>query len=140
MTFSFITRTKKSTFNTFAKYYKDWETTDIHRDVNKCEVHSTEIKFLDLIVERDEVRINLEKVKAIVNWKVSTKLKNVQTFLDFVNFYRRFVKDFFKIIKSLIQLTKKNRLFIWSSSCEKTFQNLKKKIIEISIYHISRRN
>ncbi len=39
---------------------------NIQTDVNKCEFHKTEIKFLRMIVERNEVRMNSEKVKAIV--------------------------------------------------------------------------
>jgi hypothetical protein len=39
---------------------------NIQADVNKCEFHTTETKFLDMIVERDDIKMNFEKVKAIV--------------------------------------------------------------------------
>jgi len=35
-----------------------------------------------------------EKVKAIKEWKTPTKVKDVESFLDFANFYRQFIKDF----------------------------------------------
>jgi hypothetical protein len=55
-------------------------------------------------------------------------LKEVQIFLNFINFYRRFIKEFFKLIKSLVNLTRKKQIFDWSSDCETAFQNLKKKM------------
>ncbi len=39
---------------------------EIQADVDKCEFHITETKFLEMIVERDEIKINSEKIKAIV--------------------------------------------------------------------------
>jgi hypothetical protein len=40
--------------------------TNIQTDVDKCEFHITETKFLDMIVERDDIKMNSEKIKAIV--------------------------------------------------------------------------
>ncbi len=106
---------------------------DIQIDVDKCEFHAMKIKFLRMIVERDEVRMNLEKIKIIVEWSFLTKLKKVQTFLEFVNFYKRFIKDFFKIAKSLIQLIKKDHLFNWFEKCDTAFNELKKRVIEVLV-------
>jgi nicotinic acid phosphoribosyltransferase len=39
---------------------------EIQIDVDKCEFHITETKFLEMIVERDEIKMNLEKIRAIV--------------------------------------------------------------------------
>jgi hypothetical protein len=83
-----------------------------------------------MIVDRDEIKMNFEKVKAIVKWETSNHLKNVQAFLEFVNFYKRFIKNFFKIVKSLIKLTKKNHLFYWFENCQIAFEQLKKRVIE----------
>jgi hypothetical protein len=81
---------------------------NIQVDVNKCEFHIIETKFLEMIIDRDDIKMNFEKIKTIVEWDTSNHLKNVQTFLKFVNFYRRFIKNFFKIVKSLIKMTRKD--------------------------------
>jgi esterase/lipase superfamily enzyme len=39
---------------------------NIQVDVNKCEFHITETKFLEMIVDRDDIKMNLEKIRAIV--------------------------------------------------------------------------
>jgi hypothetical protein len=106
---------------------------NIQVDVDKCEFHITETKFIDMIVDRDDIKMNLDKIKTIVEWKTSNHLKKIQAFLEFVNFYRRFIKDFSKIVKSLIRLTKKNQSFYWSEDCQIAFEQLKKRIIEASV-------
>jgi hypothetical protein len=52
-----------------------------------------------MIIERDEIKMNLKKIKAIVKWDTSIHIKKMQAFLKFVNFYRRFVKNFSKVTK-----------------------------------------
>jgi hypothetical protein len=86
-----------------------------------------------MIMRRDDIKINSEKVKAIVEWKKFTHLKKIQAFFDFVNFYRRFIKDFFKVTKSLIKLIRKDHLFSWFKDCQTTFNELKKRVTEASI-------
>jgi hypothetical protein len=84
---------------------------DLQANIDKCEFHIFETKFLDLIIKRDEVRINSVKIQAIIEWVTSKHLKEIQIFLNFINFYRRFIKEFFKLIKSLINLIKKKQIF-----------------------------
>jgi hypothetical protein len=103
---------------------------NIQADVDKCEFHTTETKFLRMIVDRDDIKMNLEKMKAIVEWEKSTHLKEIQAFLRFVNFYKRFIKDFFKVVKLLVKLIKKDHLFTWSKECQTAFDELKKRMIE----------
>jgi hypothetical protein len=83
-----------------------------------------------MIIERDEIKMNFEKIKAIVEWDTSNHVKEIQTFLKFVNFYRRFIKNFFKIAKSLIRLIRKNQSFYWSENCQTAFELLKRRVIE----------
>jgi hypothetical protein len=85
---------------------------NLQADIDKCEFFVHEIKYLNLIVKRDEIRMNSEKIETILQWATSQNLKQMQEFLDFCNFYRRFIRNFAKIVKSLIKLTRKDVLFI----------------------------
>jgi hypothetical protein len=40
---------------------------NIQADVDKCEFHITETKFLEMIVDRDDIKMNFEKIKTIVD-------------------------------------------------------------------------
>jgi predicted methyltransferase len=68
---------------------------NIQVDLNKCEFHTTETKFQKMIIDRDDIKMNLEEIREIVKWDTLNHIKNVQVFLRFVNFYKRFVKKFF---------------------------------------------
>ncbi len=77
--------------------------------------------------------MNLRKVQAVVEWPTSTNLTQMQFFVDFCNFYRRFIKNFSKIVHSLIQLTQKEVIFEWDQACQTIFDYMKKRMTEVSI-------
>ena len=48
-------------------------------------------------------------MKAVLDWLVPKLVKKVQKFLELANYYRRFIKDFVKIVRLLHKLTKKKQ-------------------------------
>ena len=69
------------------------------------------------------------KINIVVNWFNFVNFKNVQSFLKFVNFYRKFIYDYNKFVVSLIQFIKKNVAFQWFFKCQIVFDVLKKTFI-----------
>ena len=65
------------------------------------------------------------KVESVWNWPVPRNVKDIQAFLGFANFYRRFIEGFSKLCKPLTDLTQKDKMFEWTSQYEDTFQCLK---------------
>ena len=57
--------------------------------------------------------MNLKKVKIIVNWQSSINFKEIQKFISFCNFYRRFIKKFSKIVQFILKFIQKNTMFQW---------------------------
>jgi hypothetical protein len=51
------------------------------------------------------------KVTGVLEWPVPTTKKKVQSFLGFVNFYRRFIEGFSHLARPLFNLTKNNFIF-----------------------------
>jgi len=76
--------------------------------IQKCEFFQEETTFLGLIVGRNGLRMDPEKIKTVVNWPRPTCLKDVQAFIGFGNFYRRFIREFSKIISPMVRLTMKD--------------------------------
>jgi len=80
-------------------------------DIEKCEFSVTEIKYLGLIITIHGIKMDSEKVNAVMDWAAPRDVKDVQSFLSFVNFYRRFIKKFSKLAGSLTALTRKDQPF-----------------------------
>ena len=55
----------------------------IQTDMDKCEFHVTETKYLGLIISTDGIKMDPAKVKAIWNWSTPTCVRDVQGFIGF---------------------------------------------------------
>ena len=72
------------------------------------------------------MQIDEEKLLGVLKWPVPTKVKQVQAFLGFVNFYQRFIENFAKMSKLLSDLTKKDSIWNWGIEQQNAFEMLKK--------------
>jgi hypothetical protein len=57
-----------------------------------------------------------------------TSVLEIQSFLGLAGYYRRFIKDFSKIAKSMTRLLEKNKDFNWTPECHASFEELKKRL------------
>ncbi len=73
---------------------------ELQINIWKCKFNVEETVFLKVIVSELDLHINLSKMTIIVSWITSINLKEIQNFVRFVNFYRRFIKNFLKLVKS----------------------------------------
>ena len=97
----------------------------LHLKPEKCEFHRSEVHYLGLIVSREGVKMDPTKVKAVLEWEPPANLTDVRAFIGFANFYRRFIKDFSKIIAPMVRLTRKDTPFVWDDKCQEAFRFLK---------------
>jgi len=75
---------------------------ELQINIQKCKFNVKEIVFLKIIVSKLNFRMNLSKVTIIVSWITSINLKEIQSFVRFINFYHHFIKNFLKLVKSFI--------------------------------------
>ena len=68
------------------------------------------------------------KVKAIMEWKAPSTVKQLQSFLGFANFYRCFIQDFSSLAKPLTELTRKEATWKWGKAEEEAFKSIKREI------------
>ena len=66
-----------------------------------------------------------DKIKMILDWPELRKVKDIQLFLGFVNFYRRFILHYSDIVIPLTRLTRKNTPWVFDDSCCALFTALK---------------
>jgi hypothetical protein len=62
----------------------------------------------------------------VLDWKPSTYVTQVRSFLGLTNYYRHFILNFFKIVKPITELLKKGTKYVWGEDCDDTFQIFKK--------------
>ena len=104
---------------------KQLEENNLFLKPQKCSFEKSEIKFLGLIISAEGIRTDPKKIEGVLKWPTPKKLKEVQSFLGFTNFYRRFVKDFVKIASPLHALAKKDAPWSWTNVHQKAFTDLK---------------
>jgi len=94
--------------------------------LKKSVFHVPSVEFLGYIVAVDGVTISERKVESIKKWRSPRSVKEVQIFIGFANFYRRFIKDFSKICKPITETLEGNpRYFSWGKEQAEAFEELK---------------
>lgn len=98
-----------------------------------CEFELQCIQFLGLIISVEGIKMDPQKVTAILDWPAPVDKKGVQCFIGFVNFYRKFIRGFSAIIAPITELTKQGTRFLWSPKAQSAFEALKKLFTSASI-------
>ena len=73
------------------------------------------------------------KVKTIQEWLEPKKIKDIQSFLGFANFYKHFIFNYLDIVIPLTHLTRKNTLWNFDNKCKVTFNILKQAFTSASV-------
>ena len=92
----------------------------------KCAFHTTSVEYLGYVLTPTGLHMSKDKVKAIQDWPEPRKIKDIQSFLGFANFYRRFISDYSAIAIPLTRLTRKSTPWNFSDDCRSAFNTLKK--------------
>ncbi|GJU38254.1 hypothetical protein Tco_1191211 [Tanacetum coccineum] len=90
------------------------------------------VQFLGHVIDSQGIHVDPAKIEAVKNWAYPTTPIEIRQFLGLADYYRRFIKDFSKIAKSLTKLTQKNKKYIWGENQESSFQLLKQRNFVIS--------
>jgi len=97
---------------------------DLYLWPTKCSFNQTSVEYLGLIILEGELHMDPVKLKAISNWPMPTKVKNIQEFLGFCNFYCQFIKNYSALAHPLFDLTKKDTPFLWGTAQAEAFTAL----------------
>ena len=84
----------------------------LYAKLEKCEFWLDSMSFLGHVIFGEGVAVDLEKVKAVVDWTRPTSVFEIRSFLGLAGYYQRFIKGFSKLSGPLTTLTQKNAHFI----------------------------
>ena len=104
---------------------------DLYLKISKCLFNATEVNFLEFKINTEDIYMNSERIWAVKEWLPSENVHELQIFLNFINFFWRFIKNYSQIAASLLNLLKMRR------NKKKTEITLSFK--QTSLYHRKRR-
>ena len=98
----------------------------------KCLFGQLEIEYLGHVISQQGVSADKKKVQAMLDWPTPTNVKELRGFLGLTGYYWRFVKDYGKLARPLIEKLKKNN-FSWDVAAGEAFQSLKTKMVTLPV-------
>ncbi|KAK3545982.1 hypothetical protein QTP70_018649 [Hemibagrus guttatus] len=94
--------------------------------LEKCEFHRTTVTFLGYVISPRGVEMDTNKVRAVSEWPAPATIKELQRFLGFANFYRRFIRSYSLVAAPLTSLLRgKPKKLNWTDQARAAFQRLK---------------
>ncbi|XP_028125837.1 uncharacterized protein LOC114322675 [Camellia sinensis] len=105
----------------------------------KCKVWLMEVKFMGHVVSREGVTVDSFRIDAVQDWEWLKNAFEIRNFLGLIVNYRHFVRDFPRLAALLTMLTRKRVKYMWNETCEKSFQELKGRLITALVLIIRER-
>jgi hypothetical protein len=106
---------------------------DLMINWEKCHFMVKQGIVLGHVISERGIEVDKAKVEAVEELSPPTDIKYLRSFLGHVRFYRRFIKDFSKITKSLTNLLQKDVPFDFNEKCLAAFRTLKRALITAPI-------
>ncbi|XP_073268753.1 uncharacterized protein [Populus alba] len=100
---------------------------------SKSEFWLESVGFLGHVVSKNGIEVDPQKVVAVKQWPRPVTVSEIRSFLGLAGYYKRFVENFSRIAAPLTKLTQKSVKFQWSEECEKSFLELKERLITAPI-------
>nr|XP_033510298.1 uncharacterized protein LOC117275054 [Nicotiana tomentosiformis] len=91
------------------------------------------VAFLGHVISGEGIKVDIQKIEAVKNWPRPTSVSDIRSFLGLAGYYRHFVEVFSSISSPLTRLTQKKVKFQWSDTCEKSFEELKKRLTSAQV-------
>ena len=87
----------------------------------KCELLQTKVGYLGYVVSQQGVSTDPEKIKAVAQWPIPKRLKDLQAFLGTVGYYRQYIQGFATVGKPLTKLTGNGEPWQWAPEQQEAF-------------------
>jgi hypothetical protein len=98
----------------------------LYAKFSKCKFLISEVLFLGHVISPEGITVDFGKVKDVLDWKPTTSVTQIRSFLGLTGYYRMFILNFSKIMKPITKLWKNGTKYVWSEDCHDAFQTLKK--------------
>ena len=100
----------------------------LYAKFSKCKFWLIEVGFLGHVVSTSGVSVDLGKVEVVMSWERLKSVFEIRSFLGLAGYYKRFIEDLSRLAAPMTRLTRKEVKFMWDDSCERAFQELKRRL------------
>ncbi|SOV07548.1 uncharacterized protein UDID_19213 [Ustilago sp. UG-2017a] len=110
----------------------------LYAKAEKCQFSTSQTEFLGFVVLDQGVSMDPNKTEVITNWPVPKSVHDVQVFLGFCNFYRKFIPQYSRTTYPLTQLLRKEAQstpFAWDRAAQHAFKQLRSSFSTDTILH-----
>ncbi|XP_053549155.1 uncharacterized protein LOC128640750 [Bombina bombina] len=109
---------------------------NLYSKIEKCVFETNRVEFLVFIIRPSNVEKDPQTVEAILNWPIPQTKKQIKRFVGFANFYRKYIRNFSAVVQPLTNLKKKDTIWHWSSSAQKSIDTLKYLFTTTPVLHL----
>jgi hypothetical protein len=85
----------------------------LYAKFSKYEFWLDTVKFVGHTISSDGISVDPSKVQEVLDWKPSTSVHQIRSFIGLTGYYRRFIPDFSRIAKPMTELLMKGVKFSW---------------------------
>jgi hypothetical protein len=93
----------------------------LYAKLSKCEFWMKQVAFLGHVISKGGISMDPSKVQDVLSWNAPMSVGDIRSFLGLAGYYRRFIEEFLKISKPMIELLEKHKKFEWTPACEASF-------------------
>jgi transposase InsO family protein len=108
---------------------KSLKSNGLKLQTDKCNLLRKEVIFLGHKLSKEGIEVDEEKLMAIRDFPRPKNVRELRGFIGLCTYYRKFIRDFGKIIAPLNKLTSTKVKFEWSDGCEVAFKSIKEKLM-----------
>lgn len=99
-------------------------------DPKKLQLCKEKITYLGFDINKDGFSPSEANIGKVVKLPIPRNVKQIQSLVGMTNYFRHLIFDYARIISPIVNLTRKNVPFVWSSECQKAFDTLQNLIID----------
>ena len=103
---------------------------------SKCKFFQNEVEYLGFILDKNGIRTNPDKIKAVMHAPAPTNITELQSFLGGVNYYSKFIQNMAEIATPLYTLLKRDTAWKWTEKQQKAFIHLKEKLMQTPVLYL----
>jgi hypothetical protein len=104
----------------------------LYANLKKCSFLQESLVFLGFVISTEGVKMDSEKVRAILEWPSPRSIIEVRSFHGLATFYKKIIRNFRSIVAPITDCTR-GKTFMWTKEAKESFEFLKKKVTEAPI-------